>query len=95
MEAFDGRLLNRARHLLDLSVNTGVVRLREPVLDVVRFADHVEAHLTRPDDVTVARLLGKLAAIVGQDRVDLGRYRFQQVFKDLHAVRLLAVSRAG
>jgi len=46
MEAFDGRLLDCAVHPLDLSVSPGVVRLGEPVHDVVRLADHVEAHLT-------------------------------------------------
>ncbi|PTQ58811.1 hypothetical protein C8J45_11814 [Sphingomonas sp. PP-CE-3G-477] len=44
---------------------------------------HVEAHLTRPGGVTVAWLLGKLDAIVGQDRVDPVRHRFQQVLKEL------------
>ncbi len=83
VEAFDGRLLDRAVHPLDLSVGPGVVRLREPVLNVVRFADHVEAHLTRPGGVTVARLVGELDAIVGQDRVDPVRHRFQQVLKEL------------
>jgi hypothetical protein len=83
MEAFDGRLLDRAVHPLDLTVGPGMVRLGEPVLDVVRFADHVEAHLTRPGGVTVARLLGKLDAVVGPDRVNPVRHRFQQVFKEL------------
>ena len=72
MEALDGRLFDSAVHPLDLSVGPGVVRLREPVLDVVRLADHVEAHLALLCSVTVARLLGKLNAIIGQDRVDPG-----------------------
>jgi hypothetical protein len=82
MEAFDGHLLDRAVHPLDLTVGLGVAWFGEPILDVVRPADHVEAHRTRPGGVTAARLLGKLDAIVGQDRVDPVRHRFQQVFKE-------------
>ncbi len=87
MEGFDRCLLDGAVHPLDLTVGRRVVRLGRPVLDVVCFADHVEAHLTRPGGVTVARLLGKLDAIVGQDRVDPVRHRFQQVFKELPPTR--------
>lgn len=60
-----------------------MVRFGEPVLDVVRVADHVEAHLARPGGVPVAGLLGELDAIVGQDRVDTVRHGFQQVLKEL------------
>ncbi len=69
MDARDGRLFDRAVQPLDLIVGPGMVRLGEPVLDVVRLADHVEAHLTRPGRVTVSRLLGKLNASVGQGHV--------------------------
>jgi len=34
-----------------------MVRFGEPVLDVVRFADHVEAHLAGPGGFPVAGLL--------------------------------------
>ena len=60
-----------------------MVRLNGPLLDFVRFADHIEAYLTRPSGVTVARLIGELDAIVGQDRVDAVGRRFQQVFEKL------------
>lgn len=60
-----------------------MVRFREPVLDAICLADHVEAHLTRPGRVAVAGLLGKLNANVGQDRVDSVRHGFQQVFEKL------------
>jgi hypothetical protein len=83
MEAFDGRVLDNAIHPLDLTIGPGAFRLSEAVLDVVRLADHVEAHLTRPSGVTVAWLLGKLDAIVGQDRVDPVRHRLQQVLEGL------------
>jgi hypothetical protein len=91
MEAFDGRLLDRSVHPLDLSVGPGVTRLREPVLDVDRFADHVEAQLTRPGGITVTRLLGKLDAILGQDRVDPVWHRFQQVFKELPSLSSISL----
>jgi hypothetical protein len=61
--------------------------LGKPVLDVIRFADHVEAHLPRPDGVPFARLLGKLDTIVGQDLADPVRHRFQYVFKELSSRR--------
>jgi len=84
--SFDGSV-----HPLNLAVGPRVVRLCEPVLDIVRLADHVEAHLTRPDGVAIARLLGKLDApfdfaqdrIIGEDRVDPVGYGFQQVFQEL------------
>ena len=63
VEAFDGSLLDGAVHALDLSVGPRVVRFGEPVLDLVRLADHVEAHLARSGGVAVARLLGELDAI--------------------------------
>ena len=83
VEAFDGRLLDGAVHPLDLTIGPRVVRLGEPVLDVVRFADHIEAHLTRPGGVTVARLVGELDPVVSQDRMDSVGHSFQQVFEEL------------
>ena len=83
MEAFDGGFLDGAVHPLELTVRPGMVRLGQPVLDVVRLADHIEAHLTRPCGVAVARLPGELDVIVGQNRVDAVRYGFQQVFQEL------------
>jgi hypothetical protein len=58
-----------------------MVRLGEPVLDVVCIADHVEAHLARPSSVPVARLPSELDAIVGRDRVDAVGHGFQQVLQ--------------
>ena len=82
-EAFDGRLLDGAVHSLDLTVGPRMVRLCQSVLDIVRLADHVEPHLTRPGGVAVTRLIGKLDAVVGQDSVDAVRHGFQQVFEEL------------
>jgi hypothetical protein len=75
MEAFDGRFLDGSVHPLDLSVGPGVVRSGEPMLDVVGFTDHVEAHLARPCGVAVAGLIGELDAIIGQDRIGYGMAR--------------------
>ena len=50
------------------------VRLRQSVLDIVRLADHVEAHLTRPGGVAVTRLLGNLDAV---------KHGLQQVLEEL------------
>ena len=59
-----------------------MVRLGEPVLDVVRLAAHVEPHLTRPG-VTIARLVGRLDAVIGRNRVDAVGHSFRQVFREL------------
>ena len=83
MEAFDGRLLNRAVHPLDLTVGPRMVRLGKPVLNFIGFADHVKAHLARPGGVAAAWLLGELDAIVGQDRVNAVGHGFQQMFEEL------------
>ena len=83
VEAFDGRLLDRAVHSLDLTVGPRVVGFGEAVLDVVCLADHVEAHLARSGGVAVAGLLGALDVIVGQYCVDAVRHGSQQVFQEL------------
>lgn len=48
-----------------------MVRLGEAMLDTVRLADHVKAHLTRAGGVPVAGLLSELDAVIGSDM--LGR----------------------
>lgn len=83
VEAFDGCIFDRAVHPLDLPIGPWMVRLGEAVLDVVCLADHVEAHLARPGGVAIARLLGELDAIIGQDRVDTVGHGFQQVIEEL------------
>lgn len=82
LEVFYGRLLYGAVHPLDLTVGASMVRVGKSVFDVARLAHHVETHLTRLGGVSVARLPGKLDAVVAQDRVDAVRYRFRQVFKE-------------
>ncbi len=83
VEAFDGQFLNRAVHPLDLTVGPRIVRPGKPVLNVIGFADHVKAHLTRPGGVAVAWLLGELDAVVGQNRVNAVGHGFQEKFEEL------------
>ena len=70
VEEFDGRFLDGAVHPLDLSVGPRVVRFGEPVLDIIRLVDHVEAHLARPGGIAIAGVFGELDAVVGQDLLD-------------------------
>lgn len=74
VEASDGRLPDGPVHLLDLTNRLQLVRLCEPVLDVVRFADHVDTHLVGLGGVPVAGLPGELNVIVGHDGVDTVRH---------------------
>ena len=83
VEAFDGCVLDGAVHPFDLPVGPWVVRLGEAMLDIVRLADHVEAHLAREGGVPIARLVGELDAVVGQDGVDAIGHGFQQMFEKL------------
>lgn len=57
MEAFDGCVLDRSVHPLDLAVGPGMVRLGEAMLEVVGLADHVESHLPREGGVPVTGLV--------------------------------------
>jgi hypothetical protein len=83
VEALDGCVLDRAVHLLDQAIRPRMVRLGQLVLDPVGFADHVEAHWPRVDGVQVARLLGELDVIVGQDGVDLIGHSFEHELQEL------------
>ena len=69
--ALDGGVLDRAVHAFDLAVGPRMIRLGQPVLDVVRRTDHVEAHRPGGDGVSVSGLFGELDAIVGEDGVDM------------------------
>ena len=82
VEALDGCVLDRPVHPLDLAVRPRVVRLGQPVLDPIGFADHVEAHRPRIDGVPVPGLLGELDAVVGQYGVDLTGNGFEQMLEE-------------
>ena len=70
VEAFNGGLLDRSVHPLDLAVGPRMVGFGQQVLDPVGFANHVEAHLPGIGGVPIPWLVGELNAVVGQDRVD-------------------------
>src|SRR4028118_122170 len=78
-----GRVLDGSVHPLDLAVRPRMIWLREPMLDAVSFADHVEAARARKDGIPVPGLLGELDAIVGQKRVDAVRHDGEQFFEEL------------
>jgi len=83
VEALYGGVLYGAVHPLDLTVGPRMVRLCEPVLDAIRFTDHVEAHRPGDDRVPVPRLLCELDAIIGQDGVDLIGDGLEHVLQEL------------
>ena len=83
LEALYGGVLSGAVHPLDLALGPGMVRLCEPVLDAIRFIDHVEAHRPGDDRVLVPRLLFKLDAVFGQDRVDLTADGLEHVLQEV------------
>jgi hypothetical protein len=83
VEPSDGRFLDRAVHPFDLAFRSWMVRFDQPVLDPVGFADHVEAHWPGLDGVPLARLLGELDAIDGQDGVDPVRHGLKHVLQEL------------
>lgn len=80
MVALDGRLLEGPVHALDLAIGPRVVWLGEPMLDVVRPADLVEAvdAVQGSRASTVLRQLGELDAVVGQDDVQAVRTSFDE-----------------
>ncbi len=83
METLDGGLLDGAVHPLDLTIGPGMIGLRQSVLDSVRLADHVEAHLPGIDRVSIPGLVGELDPVVGKDRMDPVWHNPEQVFQEL------------
>jgi hypothetical protein len=91
MEAFDRCFFDGAVHPLDFTVGRRVVRCGQPMLDVICFADHVEAHLTRPSGV---RLRGRSANWMPLSvRILWIRYgtALSRCSRNFHAVRLSPV----
>ncbi len=82
MEAFDGCFLDRPVHPLNLTVRPGMIGFRQTMFDPVGFADHVEAHGTRPGCISIARLLSEPDPIVGQDGMDPVRADAQEMFEE-------------
>jgi hypothetical protein len=79
---FDGSVLDRAVHPLDLAVGPRVVGFPQPMLDPIGFADHVEAHWPGIDGVAVPWLLDELDSVVRQDGVDLVGHSLKHVLKE-------------
>jgi len=73
--ALDRRLLEGPVHALDLAIGPRVVWLGEPMLDVVRLADLIEAvdAVRGSRAATVLGQLSELDAVVGQDGVQAVR----------------------
>lgn len=80
---FDGRLLDRAVHPLDLAVGPRVVGFRQPMLDPNSFADYVEAYWSGIDGVPVPWLLGELDSVVRQNGMDLVGHGLKHVLEEL------------
>ncbi len=92
------RVLDRSVHSFDLTIGPRMVWLSQAMLDTVRLADHVEAHLPCICCVPVARLLGELDAVVRQNRVDAIGDRLEQTFEEFPrslAIRLIYELRDG
>ncbi len=67
MEAFDSCFLDRPVHPFNLTVRPGMVGFCQTVFDPMGFADHVEAHWTRPRRIAIAGLVSELDAVIGQN----------------------------
>ena len=76
-------ILDRAVHPFDLTVCPRMIWLGQPVLDTVRLADQIEAHLAGCHAVPVPRLLCKLDAVIRQDCVDMIWHCFEQMLQKL------------
>ena len=72
MIAFDGCLLDRAVHTLNLTVGPWMLRLGKVVFDIMAPTSAVEGMTTPASGRTIAVLwqAGKLDAIIGQYRMD-------------------------
>lgn len=70
--AFNGGLLERAVHTLDLAVSPGMVGLGEAVLNALLTAQQVECRRPKASRLAgaILRQIAALDALVGQYRVD-------------------------
>lgn len=68
--AFDGRVLDRAIHSLDLSVRPRMIDLCQPVFDAMLFTDAVKQMFECP---LILLTSGKLNAVVSQNSVNMIR----------------------
>ena len=82
MEALDGCFPYRSVHPFNLTVCPWMIGFRQTMFDPVDFADHVEAHGTRPGRIAITGLVSELDPIVGQDGVDPARDDAQEMFEE-------------
>lgn len=82
MEAFDGCFLDCPVHPLNLTVRPGMIGFRQTMFDPVGFADHVEAHGTRPGRIAITGLVRELDAVIGQNGMDPVRDDAQEMFEE-------------
>jgi len=82
MEALDGCFLDRPVHQFNLTVRPGMMGFRQTMFDPVSFADHVEAHWTRPGRTAVAGLFSELDAVIGQNGTNPIRNDAQEMFEE-------------
>lgn len=81
MEALDGCLFACPVHPFNLTMGPWMIGFRQTMFDPVGFADHFEAHGTRPRCISITRLLSELDPIVGQDGMDPARDDAQEMFE--------------
>jgi len=83
--AFDGCLLDRPVHPLDLAICPEVLGLGQPVLDTVPPTCSVERTVQGPRgwSVAVLRDVGELDSVVGQHYVDFVEHNSDQRFQDV------------
>ena len=67
MEAFDGCLFDCPVHPFNLTIGPGMIEFRQTMFDPVSFADHVEAHGTRPGRIAITGLVSELDPIAHQE----------------------------
>lgn len=82
MEAFDGCFLDCPVHLLNLTIDPWMTGFRQTVFDPMRFADHVEAHGTRPRRIAITGLVSELDPIIGQNGMDPVRNDAREMFEE-------------
>ena len=75
--SLDRRILDCAVHPFNLAIGPRVIWLSQPMLDAIGLSDQVKSHLAECHTVTIARLLGELDAVIGQDCMDAVRNGFQ------------------
>ena len=95
--AFDGGVLDRAIHSLDLTIRPWMLRLRQPVVNIIGGAgifegmrseglplgDHLPDFHRRPG---VASGIGEVGSVIGKDRVDLVRDGLNQPTQEVCGV---------